>query len=82
MTDREQPLLVTPHAGDVTFTNATLVTVDVTNHTDRIAAYVITVVPRSVVKVVSLPWAKIARDVGEAVQQSGVLGAVQRLFGR
>jgi hypothetical protein len=82
MTEREQPILFTPNMGDVVFTNATLDAVEVSNHTDRMAAYVITVVPRSVVKLASVPWGRVARDVGAAVKQSGVLGTVLKLFGR
>ena len=82
MTDREQPILFTPKSGDVLFTRATFDTVEVTNHTDRVAAYIVTVVPKAVVKLAAVPWGQVLRDVGAAVEQGGMLGLVQKLFKR
>lgn len=82
MTDREQPILYTPKAGDVLFTRATLDAVEMTNHTDRIAGYAVAVIPKAVVKLAAVPWRQVARDVGAAVEEGGVLGLVQKLFKR
>ncbi len=81
MTEREQPILFTPKAGDVLFSAATLDQVEITNHTDRVAAYVVTVVPKSLVKIATVPWGRVLKDVGAAVKESGVLDQVLSLFG-
>jgi hypothetical protein len=77
---REQPVLFTPKAGDVLITAATENSVTVANQTDRIAAFMVAIVPRLAVQVATMPWRRVVRDLGTAVQESGVLDQIKRAF--
>jgi hypothetical protein len=79
----EQPVAVTPNAGDILLRDATLDRVTIVNQTDdRVVAYLMTVVPRVLVKAAAVPWKRVAADLGTAIQNSGVLDRFAQLFGK
>jgi len=80
--DHEQPVLVTPKAGDVLIQEAGLDSVIIANQTDRSAAFVVTAAPRVLVRAAAVPWGQVFRDLGAAVQESGVLDQLKGLFRR
>lgn len=80
LAEGEQPVLITPKAGDVLMTDVQVGHITVANQTDRIAAFGITIVPRVLVRAATLPWKQVARDLRDAVQESGVLDQLRRLF--
>ncbi len=78
--DHEQPLALTPNAGDILLRDATLDRVTIVNTTDRIVAYLLTVVPRVLVKAAMVPWKRVISDLGQAVRNSGVLDKFAQLL--
>lgn len=60
---------------DVTLTQVVLV-----NTTDRVVAYVMTVVPRALVKLAMVPWRRVIGDLGQAVKNSGILDRFAHLL--
>lgn len=80
--DFEQPVVITPNAGDVLLQDASLTHATVANQTDRIVAYAFTVAPRLLVKAATVPWGRVVRDLGQAVKNSGLLERFSRLIGR
>jgi hypothetical protein len=77
----EQPVALTPNAGDILLRDATRERVTITNQSDeRVVAYVMTIVPRVLVKAATVPWKRVLADLGTAVQQSGVLDRFAQLF--
>lgn len=82
LAEHEQPVLITPQAGDVLIQEAGLDFVTVANQADRISAFGVTVLPRMVVRAATLPWGQIARDLGDAVKASGVVDQFKQLLGR
>lgn len=81
MTDTQQAAVMTPRAGDVQLIASSFTEVTVENQTDRIAAYVVVVVPKVAVKLATVPWGAVVRDVGMALDDSGILERVKQLFG-
>lgn len=71
--ENEQPLAVTPNAGDLLMRDVTLTQVVLVNTTDRVVAYMMTVVPRALVKLAMVPWRRVVADLGQAVKNSGIL---------
>lgn len=69
----EQPVALTPNAGDILLRDASAERVTVVNQTDRVVAYLLTVVPSVVVKAAMVPWRRVIADLGQAVKNSGVL---------
>ena len=80
--DFEQPVVITPNAGDVLLQDVSLTHATVVNQTDRIVAYAFTVAPRLLVKAATVPWSRVVRDLGQAVKNSGLLERFSRLLGR
>jgi hypothetical protein len=78
----EQPVALTPNAGDILLRDATLDRVTVVNQTDRVVAYLLAIVPRVLVKAATVPWKRVAADLGTAVRNSGVLDRFAQLFGK
>jgi hypothetical protein len=77
----EQPVALTPNAGDVLLLNATLDHVTIVNQSnERVVAYLVTIVPRLFVKAATVPWKRVAADLGTAVRNSGVLDRLAQLF--
>lgn len=76
----EQPVAVTPNAGDIILLDATQEQVSIRNETDRVVAYLVAIVPRAFVKAATVPWKRIASDLGTAVRESGVLARFARLL--
>lgn len=76
----EQPIALTPNAGDLILLDARLDRVTVQNETDRIVAYLVTVVPRALVKAATMPWKQLVIDLGKAVHESGMLERFARLL--
>ena len=76
----EQPLALTPNAGDIYLRDATQDRVTIVNTTDRIVAYLMTVVPRVLVKAATVPWPRVIADLGQAVRNSGVLDRFAQLI--
>jgi hypothetical protein len=79
--DHEQPILFTPHAGDVLMHDVQLGRLTVVNHANRISAYVLTIVPKVLVKAAMVPWGRVLTDLKQAVRDSGVLDQIGQLFG-
>lgn len=82
LADNEQPVVLTPSAGDVLITEASTTHAIVTNQTDRIAAYMFTIAPRLLIQAAAVPWKRVARDLGTAIERSGLLDRFARLLGR
>jgi hypothetical protein len=80
MTAHEQPIAVTPNGGDILLLDAELDRVTIRNQTDRVVAYMMTVVPRVLVKAAMVPWKRVAADLSQAVRKSGVLDRFARLL--
>jgi hypothetical protein len=80
MHEREQPVALTPNAGDILLRDATLDRVTVVNTTDRIVAYMMTVAPKLLIKAATVPWGRVATDLGKAVRESGLLDRFARLL--
>ena len=80
MTVHEQPVVMTPNGGDILLLDAELDRVTIQNQTDRVVAYLMTVVPRVLVKAATVPWKRIAADLGHAVRESGVLDRFARML--
>ena len=76
----EQPVALTPNGGDIMLLDATVDSVTVRNETDRVVAYVVAVAPRVLVKAASMPWKRIASDLGHAFRESGMLERFARLW--
>ena len=76
----EQPVAMTPNAGDILLRDATLDRVTIVNQTDRVVAYMMTVVPRLLVKAATVPWKRVVTDLGTALQKSGMLDRFARLL--
>jgi hypothetical protein len=77
----EQPVVLTPNAGDIALINAADHQVLIHNQTDRIVGYVVAIVPRAVVQIATLPWRKIASDIGQAFRENAVLQRLLRKRG-
>jgi len=82
LADHEQPVLITPKAGDVLIQEAGVDYVVIANQTDRISAFGLTVLPRVVVRAAAVPWGQVARDLGNAVKESGVIDQLKQFFTR
>lgn len=80
MQANEQPVVLTPNAGDIILLDAQTDRVTVKNQTDRVVAYMVSVVPSVLVKAASVPWKRIVSDLGTAVRESGVLDRFARMF--
>lgn len=80
MRSGEQPVALTPNAGDILLLDASLDRVAVQNQTDRVVAYLVLVAPSTLVKAATVPWKRIASDIGQAVRESGVLQRLARLL--
>ena len=80
--DNEQPVVATPNAGDVLITEASTTHAIVSNQTDRIVAYMFAIAPKVLVQAASVPWKRVARDLGTAIERSGILDRFARLLGR
>ena len=80
MGPNEQPIAVTPNAGDIILLDAQPDCVTVQNQTDRVVAYMMSVVPTVLVKAATVPWKRIASDLGTAVKKSGLLDRFARLL--
>lgn len=80
LSDTEQPVLITPKAGDVLIQSAQVDQVIVANQTDRIAAFGVTIVPRLLVQAAVIPWKRVVRDLGAAVKESGVIDQLRGLL--
>jgi len=78
----EQPVAVSPNAGDIMMRDVTTSTVTISNETDRVVAYLMTVVPRFFVKAAMVPWRRVAADLGQALKNSGVLERFARFLNR
>lgn len=78
--DNEQPVALTPNAGDVLLRDAAPDRVTIVNTTDRIVAYLMTAAPRVLVKVASVPWQRVINDLSTAVRNSGVLDRFAHLL--
>ena len=76
----EQPIALTPNAGDIMLIDPALDRVTIQNQTDRVVAYMVTVVPSLVVKAAMVPWRRVATDLGHAVRESGLLDQFKRLL--
>ncbi len=85
MTDREAPVLFTPNPGDVVMVTAMTephrVMVENTR-TDRMSMYAVTIVPKLAVSVAQVPWARVFRDFGAAVKDSGLPDLLKQVAGR
>jgi len=62
---------------DVTLTQVVLV-----NTTDRVVAYMMTIVPRALVKLALVPWRRVVADLSQAVKNSGILDRFAYLLKR
>lgn len=82
LAEHEQPVLITPKAGDVLIQEAGLDFVTVANQTDRISAFGLTVVPRVLVQAAAIPWGRVMRDLGSAVKESGVMDQLKQFLTR
>ncbi|MDB4955847.1 MAG: hypothetical protein JWO36_3416 [Myxococcales bacterium] len=80
MGPNEQPVALTPNAGDIILLDAQPGRVTVHNQTDRVVAYMMSVVPSMLVKAATVPWRRIASDLGHAVRESGLLDRFARLL--
>lgn len=80
MGPNEQPVALTPNAGDIILLDAQADRVTVQNQTDRVVAYMMSVVPSVLVKAATVPWKRIAADLGHAVRESGILDRFARLL--
>jgi len=79
----EQPVALTPNAGDILLRDATFDRVTIVNTTDdRVVAYLMTVVPSFVVKAAMVPWRRVAADLGQAIKNSGILDRFAALLQR
>lgn len=76
----EQPVALTPNAGDIILLDAMADRVTIQNRTDRVVAYLMTVAPRVLVKAATVPWKRIVSDLGQAVRESGVLERFARML--
>jgi len=77
----EQAIAVTPNAGDILLRDASPEFVTVTNQSDRVVAYFLTIVPSTYVQAAMIPWGRVLTDVGYAVRKSGVLQRLGQFFG-
>lgn len=80
MGPNEQPVAITPNAGDIILLDAQPDRVTVHNQTDRVVAYMMSVVPSMLVKAATVPWKRIASDLGTAVRKSGLLDRFAQLL--
>lgn len=80
MGPNEQPVALTPNAGDILMRDVTLNRVTVVNTTDRIVAYLLTVVPKLLVRAAMVPWKRVINDLSQAVKNSGVLDRFAQLI--
>ncbi len=80
MGPNEQPVALTPNAGDIILLDAQPDRVTVHNQTDRVVAYLMSVVPRTLVKAATVPWKRIVTDLGTAVRKSGLLDRFAQLL--
>jgi len=80
MGPNEQPVALTPNAGDIVLLDAQPDRVTVHNPTDRVVAYMMSVVPSMLVKAATVPWKRIASDLGTAVRKSGLLDRFAQLL--
>lgn len=80
MGPNEQPVALTPNAGDIILLDACPDRVTVHNQTDRVVAYMMSVVPSVLVKAATVPWKRIASDLGHAVRESGLLDRFRALL--
>lgn len=78
--DSEQPVALTPNAGDILLRDATASRVTVVNTTDRVVAYLMTVAPKLLVKAATVPWQRVITDLRQAVRNSGVLDRFAQLL--
>jgi hypothetical protein len=69
----ELPVALTPNGGDILLRDAEHDRVTIQNQTDRVVAYMVTAVPRVLVTAATVPWKRIANDLGRAVRASGLL---------
>jgi hypothetical protein len=76
----EQPIALTPNAGDIVLQDATLERVTVTNTTNRIVAYLMTVAPKLLIKAATVPWKRVVSDLSTAVRNSGLLERFAQLL--
>ncbi len=76
----EQVVTLTPNAGDIMLLDPALDRVTIQNQTDRVVAYMVTIVPSILAKAATVPWRRVAADLGHAVRQSGLLDQFARLL--
>jgi hypothetical protein len=78
--DNEQPVALTPNAGDIMLRDAAPDRVTIVNTTDRIVAYLMTVAPKLLIKAATVPWQRVITDLSQAVRNSGVLDRFAQLL--
>lgn len=76
----EQPVAITPNPGDIILLDPALDRVTIQNQTDRVVAYMMTIVPSLVVKAATVPWRRVAEDLEHALRQGGLLDQFKRLL--
>lgn len=66
--------------GDILLRNATFDQVTIVNQTDRTVAYLMTVVPRALIKAAMVPWKQIVAELGQSSRWNGILSKFASLL--
>ena len=81
MRPNEQPVILASNKQDVAMHDIQDNRVTVVNRANRVAAYVLWVAPTALVRATTIPWGRVLGDLRRAVQDTGVLAQLKRLFG-
>ena len=81
MDDNEEPMVLTANPLDLTLSDVTATAAKLTNVSNKIVGYVLSVVPNYVVKAALIPWKQVVQEVKTMADNGTLWEQLGKLFG-